>query len=250
MPNFDNTQFCTVDDIRQLTAIGSLVDQEKIEPLILPAGIAVQAILGDNLTAAFKSKIYFANPVLSITAANPPVVTTAKAHGYTSGDIVAIDHPKGMINAEGSYAAIVTGPTTFQLWTVPTTGNPSTAWDGTGWGSYTTRSAVTFAMSVIRYKVFVRTRRLQALIAYKMAISNLSVNKANAGILEAQGNGFKPVSDEVLAKMRNEADSQANTYGAQISLIICEEDQEFPEVEIEDDHRTNPSGVFNRMSTF
>jgi hypothetical protein len=189
--------------------------------------------------------------VLSITAANPPVVTTAEAHGYSTGNIVVIDHPKGMIDSEGVYSANVTGPTTFELWKVPTTAVPVSApWDGTKWGSYTTRSAKTFPMSVIRYSVFNRARRLQAMIAYKLAISNLSVNKTNAGILEAQGNGFRPVKDEVLAKMRNEAESQQNTYGRAISQIICENSSEFPEIEIADDHRTNPKGTIRRFTTF
>jgi len=250
MPNFDNINFCTVEDVKQMGAIGDLVDGQKIDPPLRPAGIQVQRVLGDALTEAFKTVIQNANIVVSITAVNPPVVATAKPHGYTTGDIVAIDHPKGMIDSEGSYRAVVVSPTTFQLWTIPTTSTASTAWDATGWGSYTTRSGVTFKMSVIRYKAFVRTRQLQAMIAYRLALSNIAASKANSGVMEPFGASMRPVKEDALARMRNEAQNEANQYGADLAKLICDNPSEFPETQTPNDNRPNTRGTTKLFGTF
>lgn len=241
MPNFNTIDFCTVEDVKRMTAIGQLVDYEKLEPGIRPAGVQVQAVLGRGLTSALKSLIFFANPILSITPTNPVVATTLRPHGYVTGDIVAIDHPKGMIDSEGSYSAFVTGANTFELRDAE---YPSTAWDGTAWGSYATRSAVTFKISAVRYSVLLMARQLQAMYAYHNAISGLAINKVNAGIMEANSSNFRPVKEEVLAKIKNEAMQQANSYGLEIQRIICENPSEFPEISNAGDRRTNPSGTF------
>jgi hypothetical protein len=57
-----------------------------------------------------------ARAISAITKANPGVVTTASAHGFSSGDSVYIDDVKGMFNVNaGVYEIIVISPTSFSI---------------------------------------------------------------------------------------------------------------------------------------
>lgn len=70
--------------------------------------------------------------ITGITAANPPVVTTSAAHGYSNGDDVFITGVSGMLEVNGRWfkAANVTA-TTFELQTIH-----SQNVDGSGYDAY------------------------------------------------------------------------------------------------------------------
>lgn len=56
-----------------------------------------------------------ANQITGITTANPGVVTTAAAHGLTTGQVVGIAGTTGATQANGVWTVTVLSPTTFSI---------------------------------------------------------------------------------------------------------------------------------------
>jgi hypothetical protein len=76
------------------------------------------------------SSLTWYNPVSisSSTAANPSVITTAAAHGYSTGDVVEILNHAVNTNANGTWAITVLSTTTFSI---PQPGNGAGTATGT-----------------------------------------------------------------------------------------------------------------------
>lgn len=70
------------------------------------------AFLGSNITISVEAALQTAiTSVTTITKADPGVVTTGSAHGYTTGDVVVFDATGGMVELDGQAARIVTSAT-------------------------------------------------------------------------------------------------------------------------------------------
>ncbi len=89
----------------------------------------------DPIAGFSDSYLTYSNPktITTITKANPAVVTTSGAHGYSNGDFVKILHAEGMTEINGiTYKVANQAGTTFEL--TDTSGNNI---NSTSYGTYT-----------------------------------------------------------------------------------------------------------------
>jgi hypothetical protein len=96
--------------------------------------VRVGHVNGDDLWLMNRQMVNGADVnVSAITNANPAEVTTATAHGLTTGNVVYISGVNGMTEINDRfYRAVVTGPTTFEVQTPA-----SVDVDSSAWGAYT-----------------------------------------------------------------------------------------------------------------
>lgn len=85
--------------------------------------------------------------IASSTNASPIVITTAAAHGYTTGQKVAIVGHAVNTNANGRWVVTVTGPTTFEL--DGSVGNGVGGATGTHYAAFKTAQLEDFAHAVL-----------------------------------------------------------------------------------------------------
>ncbi len=242
MPNLSEMSLCNEAEMKKFTGWGDRTDAQKIDPFLLSSMSKVRNLLGANLTDSYLTTLHLkAKGINSITTANPPVVTTVSAHGYSTGNTVCIDRVDGMIRANGVYRAVVTSATTFELWTVIDTENPvSTPWDGTLWGTHSVRTGITYAMSKPRYDALMLARQLNAYGAYQSALPTLTIIKGDAGAMEPMSGQVQAVKEHGHSRLIAEAASQWAAAANLINRIFCDYHDEFPERKIVND-RHNPN---------
>jgi hypothetical protein len=109
----------TVWSKRRLLAIRILGSPDSVLPSFVGA---VAADPNSSLTW------YAPQLISSSTSANPIVITTSAAHGYTSGDVVEILNHTTNTNANGTWVVTVVSSTTFSI---PQPGNGTGGATGT-----------------------------------------------------------------------------------------------------------------------
>ncbi len=228
----NDIQLCTAADVKAISSMGDLLKDEKITPSIIISWPEVRSELGAGLLRAFQNALFPPLDVTAITAANPGVATTSRAHGFVTGDEVAIHHPHGM-QVKGVYSALVLSPTTFSLRDPDTLADIDTTY----YGTYRAGSAVTFKMSPIRYSVLDYSVSMQAYMAYRHAIMSIAYQKENAGVVQVEGGAFRAASKSTINELLGVAQAGARRWAEEIKRIICDNPSEFPEVKQADDLR-------------
>jgi hypothetical protein len=129
VPTVQDTVFYVVSGIRRLGACYLLDDggfpTDKVPALLEQEGASYvltvpQADTGQTLRlvgwTAYESDFDGVATITTSSIANPTLITTAAAHGFTTGEIVTIAGHTGSTPAiSGNYVATVTAPTTFTI---------------------------------------------------------------------------------------------------------------------------------------
>lgn len=208
------TYLVTIEQVKEITVVTENVDAKYIRPHLMTAqSLKMMPLLGKQLLDLLISELSTEVTIAAATQANPVVVTTTAAHGFTTGDSVYIATATGMVGINGQWDVTVLNATTFEL----------DGLDGTAFPAYNVGTGTAMAMSAVNVALMPYVRNAMAWHVLSEAVPFLWAHITNAGIQTHGGTrglgnseGGNPVGANDMKWFKQQC---ANTANAQEQIL-------------------------------
>lgn len=204
-----STEIITIEQVKTITAVTANVDPTTIRPHVQVAQMLnMMPLLGKQLMDLLLSELATTSIVSAATAANPVVVSTPTAHGYTTGHSIHISGATGMTGINGQWTITVLSPTTFEL----------DGLDGTGFAAYNVGTASVVKMSLVNVMLMPYVWNVAAWHVLSRAVPFIWATITNSGIIthgqnkNGLGSVGAPVAASDMKWYKQECENTANAY--------------------------------------
>lgn len=202
------TYLVTVQQVKDITVVTENVDAKYIQPHLMTAqSLKMMPLLGKQLLDLLISELATQVTIAAATQANPVVVTTAAAHGFTTADSINIATATGMDGINGQWDITVLSPTTFEL----------DGLDGTAFPAYNVATGTAMRMSAANVTLMPYVRNAMAWHVLARAVPFLWAHITNAGIQTHGGTrglgnseGGNPVDGKDMKWFKQECENSAS----------------------------------------
>jgi hypothetical protein len=203
------TRLITIEQVKQLTAVTQNVDPITIRPHLLTTQmLKMMPLLGKQLIDQLIGELETERIVSAATQANPVVITTSLAHGYTTADSIYIASATGMTDINGQWTITVLSPTTFEL----------DGLDGTGFAAYNVGTATSMDMIAADVALMPYVRNVMAWHVLAYAVPFIWATITNSGIIthgqnrDGMGGVGSPVAASDMKWFKQNCENTANAH--------------------------------------
>ena len=220
-----STEIITIEQVKTITPVTKNVNPFTIQPHIQIAQMLnMMPLLGKQLLDALIAELATTATVSAATAANPVVISTPTAHGYTTGDSVNISGATGMTGINGQWTITVLSPTTFEL----------DGLNGSVFPAYNVGTARVVKMSAANVALMPYVWNVAAWHVLSRAVPFIWATITNSGIIthgqdkNGVGSVGSPVGASDMKWYKQECENTANAYEQVLYEFMITNSTDYP----------------------
>ena len=220
-----STEIITIEQVKTITPVTKNVNPFTIQPHIQIAQMLnMMPLLGKQLLDALIAELATTATVSAATAANPVVISTPTAHGYTTGDSVNISGATGMTGINGQWTITVLSPTTFEL----------DGLNGSVFPAYNVGTARVVKMSAANVAIMPYVWNVAAWHVLSRAVPFIWATITNSGIIthgqdkNGVGSVGSPVGASDMKWYKQECENTANAYEQVLYEFMITNSSDYP----------------------
>ena len=220
-----STEIITIEQVKTITPVTANVDPVTIRPHIQIAQMLnMMPLLGKQLLDALIAELATTATVSAATVANPVVISTPTAHGYTTADSVNISGATGMTGINGQWTITVLSPTTFEL----------DGLNGSAFPAYNVGTARVVKMSAANVALMPYVWNVAAWHVLSRSVPFIWATITNSGIIThgQKSNGLgsvgAPVGASDMKWYKQECENTANAYEQVLYEFMVTNSSDYP----------------------